>query len=144
MRVLQERLKSITPLSVLFLFILALAFACASRPSVDPQPRFSYRTDVQDADIRSDLEALGTHVETYFNRYGQLPDRLPLLRDTPDGQPIIAELPRDPWGVPYVLRRLGDEVVIFSTGPDLIAGSQDDVALHVELHRDGSLVEAKP
>ncbi len=107
---------------------------CAGRPAVDARPRFTYSSQQVDADLQADLEALQGHVTTYIARYGELPGRLPELRDTPDAVAIIETLPVDPWGVPYVMRKMGSELVIYSTGADLIAGSSDDAVLRLDFN----------
>ncbi len=114
---------------------VALVLVVGCGPS-QQTPRRTTSTIIQDpvaldAQIRSDLTALHPHVDAYFQRYGELPDRLPALRDTPDGEPLIDALPRDPWNVPYLLRCIDQDIVIYSTGPDLIVGSEDDIRLRL-------------
>ncbi|MDX9723156.1 MAG: hypothetical protein RBU37_20560 [Myxococcota bacterium] len=81
--------------------------------------------------IRTDLLSLRGSVDTYFHRYADLPWHLPDLRDTPDQQTLLEAIPTDPWRVPYLLRRIGDDIILSSTGPDLLVGTDDDVELRV-------------
>lgn len=128
-----------THILLLALFLLPLLAAC-SGPAVEPpmRTRSALLLDPQarDAAIQSDLETLRQHVDTYVERYGELPTRLPMLRDTPDGVALMDAVPRDPWNVPYVLRRLAQDVVVFSTGPDLIIGSPDDIVMRLSFAPD--------
>ncbi|PIW01463.1 MAG: hypothetical protein COW42_04800 [Deltaproteobacteria bacterium CG17_big_fil_post_rev_8_21_14_2_50_63_7] len=119
----------------LFLVILGAAVLVGCGPSTQTPPRTSSALledpVALDARIREDLTAIRPQVDEYFQRYGELPERLPALRDTPDGVALMESLPRDPWNVPYLLRRIDQDVVIYSTGPDLIVGSEDDIRMRL-------------
>ena len=60
------------------------------------------------------------------------PNALPeSLEDLTEGdQPLTKEIPTDPWGNPYVYRKIDEtEFEIFSVGPDGVEGTDDDVRL---------------
>lgn len=108
--------------------------ACGGGVAVKPlrsEPTVVLDPAARDAKIKDDLGALQGQVTAYFHRYGSLPDRLPDLQETPDGEPLINELPMDPWSVPYLIQRFDQDVVIYTTGPDLIVGSSDDIKLRM-------------
>lgn len=133
--IVERRRPAVAPVLGLGLLAVTLTLvACSGTPTPPPgrtSPEVLRDPATQNAQIQADLAALRGHVETYLERYGELPTRLPVLRDTPDGVPIIETLPRDPWSVPYLIRRLQDDVEISTSGPDLIIGSDDDVVLRV-------------
>lgn len=46
---------------------------------------------------------------------------------------------KDPWGMPYRLAKIGEDLVWVSAGPDRILSSKDDLAKYI-LVRDGVIV----
>jgi hypothetical protein len=81
---------------------------------------------IQEAEI--EIKQLSNMVETYYlaSSPRTLPERLDELAS---GENKLTEQePFDPWGKGYVYIPLDDrDFVIFSTGPDGIAGNEDDV-----------------
>ena len=109
--------------------------ACGPTASVSPRraaPLVEVDAAAGETRALGDLKAIEQQVSEYYQRYGELPTRLPDLRETPDGVALIEEVPLDPWRAPYVLRRFDRDVVIYSAGPDLIIGSDDDVHLRMD------------
>jgi general secretion pathway protein G len=41
--------------------------------------------------------------------------------------PYLHELPKDPWGHPYIYHRSGSDFKILSAGPDGQEGTADDI-----------------
>lgn len=129
-----QRLRQASMTAPLLATALMVLFACSGGCSSAAAPRTPRVVDdpvLRDARIREDIEALRAGVEAYYARYGTLPERLPDLRDTPDGEPLVERLPRDPWSVPYLVRRLDRDVLIFSTGEDLLIGTEDDQGVRI-------------
>lgn len=108
---------------------LLLAVGCGPRPVPLSESQLLDDPAALDAKLRDDLLALRGAVDAYYQRYGSLPSRLPDLRDTPDQVPLIETIPEDPWSVPYLLRRIDQDITVYSSGADLIVGSADDIAL---------------
>lgn len=100
-------------------------------PALKADPSITFSPAQRDAKVQADLDGLQQQVQAYYKRYGDLPSHLPDLRDTPDGQPLLADVPLDPWRTPYMLRRLDRDVVLWTSGPDLIIGSGDDTQVRV-------------
>jgi general secretion pathway protein G len=85
---------------------------------------------------RTTTETLFRICELYKGQNGQYPDKFEDLATKPEGDagkkwggPYVFEgkLPKDPWGQNYVIERNGDEVIIFSLGPDGKPKTSDDV-----------------
>lgn len=104
---------------------------CGGGSALKTDPTITYSPAERDARVQADLDGLQQQVQAYFRRYGELPQRLPDLRDTPDGRPLLSDVPLDPWRTPYMLRRIDQDVVLWTSGPDLIIGSADDVQARV-------------
>lgn len=78
-----------------------------------------------------EIKQLSNAVDTYrlASPSRSLPVSLETLAEGPN--PLIGEVPGDPWGNPYryVYTRLDQPTgfVVYSTGPDGIAGTSDDI-----------------
>jgi hypothetical protein len=106
--------------------------ACSSATTeVRTEPVVTLSAAERDARVQGDLDGIRGGVQAYYNRYQRLPDSLLDLRDTPDSQPLIEDVPRDPWRTPYMLRRLDQDVLLWTSGPDLIIGTTDDIEMRV-------------
>jgi len=66
-------------------------------------------------------------VEAYRVYYKKYPDKLEDLVNTPDGNKLMAEIPKDPWGNDYQIEKSAKAAKIFSPGPDGSANSDDDI-----------------
>lgn len=90
--------------------------------------------------VRSDVQTISTQLKLYESMNGFYPTTdqgLKALVSQPDGDPkptrwyqLFKELPRDPWGSPYIYRCPGtknpDSYDLFSAGPDRIPDTADD------------------
>jgi type II secretion system protein G len=113
---------------VIFILSLVLAFAfVAVRPIVDLKI-----TKAQD-----DLSSLQTALETYRTQRGALPSEQESLGALVG--PVLARVPTDPWGNPYVYRRTGwsDTYRVYSRGLDGRddGGGGDDVTTTAKTYR---------
>lgn len=88
---------------------------------------------------RAQIEMLGTALDTFrldVGRYPTTQEGLEALRQRPagverwDGPYLKKEVPRDPWGNPYVYRSPGERepYELLSYGADGVAGGTDDNA----------------
>lgn len=84
---------------------------------------------------RLDLQRVEEAVELYRFKYGRYPEvseGLTALLDPPHGGESLLrrkEVPRDPWGTPYVYERDGGRFVLSSMGPDRAPNTPDDIRL---------------
>ena len=90
--------------------------------------------------VRADVQAIGTQLMQYEAMNGFYPSTeqgLQALVSQPESEPrpsrwypFFKELPRDPWGNPYIYRCPGirhpDKYDLFSAGPDRQADTADD------------------
>lgn len=88
------------------------------------------------SNARNATETLYQICQLYKGQNGQYPDKFEDLATKPEGDagkkwsgPYVFEgkLPKDPWGQNYVIERSGEEVAIFSMGPDGKPKTTDDV-----------------
>jgi general secretion pathway protein G len=88
---------------------------------------------------RSQIELFGTALDTFrldVGRYPTTQEGLDALRQRPsgadrwDGPYLKKEVPRDPWGNPYIYRSPGDQepYELFSYGEDGVAGGSGNNA----------------
>jgi general secretion pathway protein G len=88
---------------------------------------------------KAQIEMLGTALDTFrldVGRYPTTQEGLEALRQRPaglerwDGPYLKKEIPRDPWGNPYVYRSPGEHepYELFSYGADGVAGGTGDNA----------------
>ncbi|MHC4941561.1 MAG: type II secretion system protein GspG [Planctomycetota bacterium] len=86
--------------------------------------------------VRTDLAALSNGCFVYKIEYNKYPASLDELlkptKDWPSGFYSAKELPRDPWGKPYLYKNLqseGKKYMIWSSGPNVIdeSGAGDDI-----------------
>jgi general secretion pathway protein G len=88
---------------------------------------------------KAQIEMLGTALDTFrldVGRYPTTQEGLEALRQRPaglerwDGPYLKKEIPRDPWGNPYVYRSPGEHepYELFSYGADGVAGGTEDNA----------------
>lgn len=88
---------------------------------------------------KAQIEMLGTALDTFrldVGRYPTTQEGLEALRQRPaglerwDGPYLKKEVPRDPWGNPYVYRSPGEQepYELFSYGADGVAGGNEDNA----------------
>ncbi|HXG19108.1 MAG TPA: type II secretion system major pseudopilin GspG [Methylomirabilota bacterium] len=88
---------------------------------------------------RSQIELFGTALDTFrldVGRYPTTQEGLDALRQRPpgvdrwDGPYLKKEVPRDPWGNPYVYRSPGEQepYELFSYGEDGVAGGVGNAA----------------
>ena len=88
---------------------------------------------------RVQIESFGTALDTFrldVGRYPTSQEGLEALRSRPsglerwDGPYLKKEIPRDPWGNPYIYRSPGDRepYELFSNGADGVAGGNGDAA----------------
>ncbi|MEW6299499.1 MAG: type II secretion system major pseudopilin GspG [Thermodesulfobacteriota bacterium] len=86
---------------------------------------------------KAQIEMLGTALDTFrldVGRYPTTQEGLEALRQRPsgverwDGPYLKKEVPRDPWGNPYVYRSPGEQepYELFSYGADGVAGGGED------------------
>jgi general secretion pathway protein G len=90
--------------------------------------------------VRSDIQTISTQLKLYESMNGFYPTTdqgLQALVSQPDSDPrptrwyqLFKQLPKDPWGQPYVYRCPGtknpDSYDLFSAGPDRIPDTADD------------------
>src|SRR5436309_14351473 len=90
--------------------------------------------------VRADVQAIGTQLMQYEAMNGFYPTTgqgLQALVSQPESEPrpnrwypFFKEVPRDPWGLPYIYRCPGikhpDRYDLFSTGPDCQPDQADD------------------
>jgi general secretion pathway protein G len=90
--------------------------------------------------VRADIQAIGTQLMQYEAMNGFYPTTeqgLQALVSQPEGEPrpsrwypFFKEVPKDPWGNPYIYRCPGikhpDKYDLFSAGPDRQADTADD------------------
>ena len=63
----------------------------------------------------------------YYRNY---PEKLDELVNTPDGRPIIENIPDDPWGNPYVFEKNDNKIKLYSTGFDGQPNTEDDIVVN--------------
>ncbi len=92
------------------------------------------------SNARKTTETLFQICQLYKQQNDQYPDKFEDLATKPEGEagkkwrgPYVFEgkLPKDPWGQNFVIERNGEEVAIFSVGPDGQAKTADDVVREV-------------
>lgn len=90
--------------------------------------------------VRADVQAIGTQLMQYEAMNGFYPiteQGLQALVTQPEGEPkptrwypFFKEVPRDPWGTPYIYRCPGikhpDKYDLYSAGPDRLPDTADD------------------
>ena len=84
------------------------------------------RANIKEAEI--EIGKLRGLVDSYYvmSSPRALPNDLQELAEGP--APLTQSVPADPWGTPYVYRKVSNrEYEIFSAGPDAAEGTEDDV-----------------
>ena len=101
---------------------------------------FAYQSIRKRAFIRAattQVDSLKARTNEYFDAYGVYPSNLECLYDAtqddnqardPNEKFIDGPLQPDPWGNPYQIELIGDEVRITCWGPDGQVGSEDDIS----------------
>ena len=75
-----------------------------------------------------DLEALSWSIAAFFERQSRFPSNLDELTQSIDGsEPIIPNVPNDPWGNPYRFEAQANAFYLTSAGPDTVFDTDDDV-----------------
>lgn len=79
---------------------------------------------------KSQIARVKDAVDVFRITFGSMPESLDDLRNPPDGsEPLLANDPIDPWGHPYVLKRLdGTDYDILSYGADGEPGGEGEKA----------------
>lgn len=125
-----------TPCVRAFFVVSALLLSCACATVQEPT-RAQRAPSVDDEALR-ELAREQTHrlagaVQMYWFRHQVYPsteEGLRALLSPPDGEPLLEELPRDPWGRELAYRRpgiTGNDFDVYSLGPDGEPGTADDV-----------------
>ena len=84
------------------------------------------QASIQEA--RIEINQLQNLVNSYY--LSSSPRKFPdSLQDMTEGaSPLTKEIPKDPWGNPYIYKKMSNrEFEIFSMGPDGSEGGEDDV-----------------
>lgn len=84
---------------------------------------------------KTEISTLGNAVDMYqlrFHRYPRTAEGLPALLTPPHGaDPLITEVPEDPWGHPYRYVHPDPKgqrkYLVFSMGPDGLPETEDDL-----------------
>ena len=89
---------------------------------------------------KKDLATIAGQLSKFRTDNGFLPTTeqgLAALAEKPTSSPepknwrqLLARLPLDPWGEPYVYRSAGDDFLIASKGPDRTEGNEDDITFN--------------
>lgn len=100
------------------------------------------------ADARRAIEAIQAAITAYKSSHdNKLPESLVVLTEKPaEGEPLLKELAKDPWGADYQLQVQGDTYKIVSFGDDKAAGGEgiaadvasDNFVLEDELKKAGA------
>jgi len=64
----------------------------------------------------SKIEQLKNKIDIYRVTHGEYPESLDLITDE-----------KDPWGMPFIYERTEDGFRLFSSGPDRLKGTEDDI-----------------
>ena len=88
--------------------------------------------DVQRMRAEARMRSLEITLGAYVARNGSLPEKLEAMTtaDPNSGRPLLAELPKDMWGLDYQYRVLDAKNLsyeLLSAGPDRTFGTEDDV-----------------
>lgn len=86
------------------------------------------RANIREAEI--EIGQLTQMVESYYlsSSPRQFPNDLEELTRGPS--PLTKQIPSDPWGQPYVYKKIGNrDFEIYSVGPDGVEGNDDDVRI---------------
>ena len=123
---------------VFAVLVIGGIFTITSAVAHDPE-RFGFdvpRVDGREARATRDLDRLALAIDGYRLQKKALPTSLESLTERIDGvPPALDRVPIDPWGSPYAYVRRGPASYgLSSSGPDRIAGTDDDV-VHVSLER---------
>jgi hypothetical protein len=123
---LESRPWWVRPLKVAGITVVALlvgAFWLANLLVIDPQPSGPQHT------ARRRCYEYYEKVLQWRRVRGEYPDSLAAMEVplTPADREAFVRLEEDPWGHPYCLRRDGDDVVVFSRGPDGKERTWDDI-----------------
>ena len=103
----------------------------------DPRVRQGALDEIRIDSILADNDSLKARTNEYFDAYGVYPSNLECLYDAtqddnqardPNEKFIDGPLQPDPWGNPYQIELIGDEVRITCWGPDGQVGSEDDIS----------------
>lgn len=98
-------------------FVLSSLAVCACSTNEGRHP---------DEQTRTEAQTLRSAVELYR---AQLPDAsCPMLFELVDRHMLAANsVTEDRWGNAYVIRCVGDDIIVTSNGPDGVLGSPDDI-----------------
>lgn len=79
----------------------------------------------------AELSTLNMAIGLYQNNTGSLPQQLSDLVKNPGVSgwkgPYLKDVPKDPWGHPYIYHPSGSSYKVLSAGPDGQEGTADDV-----------------
>ncbi|MBO5754196.1 MAG: type II secretion system protein GspG [Proteobacteria bacterium] len=67
----------------------------------------------------------------YRIQYKKFPENLEALVNTPDGISLVDEVPEDPWGNQYNFEKSGNKIKIYSSGPDALPNTEDDIVENI-------------
>jgi general secretion pathway protein G len=76
---------------------------------------------------KTQVRKVKTAVEAYRLYYKKYPDKLEDLISTPDGNKLMDEIPKDPWGNDYIYEKSSKSAKVFSAGPDGSPNNDDDI-----------------
>ena len=88
---------------------------------------------LREADLsraEAQMDIISQSVERYYLRHRKLPSSLDQLaeQDPRTGEPLMEQIPDDPWSNPYEFKLLGNnKFQIVSAGEDGQVGTEDDV-----------------
>ena len=88
---------------------------------------------LREADLgraEAQMDIISQSVERYYLRHRKLPTSLDQLaeEDPRTGEPLMEQIPDDPWGHPYEFKLLGNKKFqVVSVGEDGQEGTDDDV-----------------
>ena len=88
---------------------------------------------LREADLsraETQMDIISQSIERYYLRHRKLPTSLDQLteEDPRTGEPLMEQIPDDPWGHPYEFKMLGNKKFqIVSVGEDGQEGTDDDV-----------------
>ena len=91
---------------------------------------FSALREAERSRAEAQMDIITQQVKQYYLRHRKLPTSLDQLteEDPRTGEPLMEQIPDDPWGNPYEFKLLGNKKFqIVSAGEDGQEGTEDDV-----------------